>query len=197
MKEFSDNEIIECLRNRESYAVQYLSERYLPVIRLMVFQNGGSAEDAYDVFQDGLIIMLEKIDDENFVLQCKFMTYLYCVCENIWKNILEKRRAASNYLKKSETADIESDFSEIMDHEMYESIFRKVFDTMDKSSKDILNLYWQDLPVQDIADRLGFTNGYVRKKKSEAQNELIRKVKEHPEYKKIISSENAIKSVIR
>jgi len=80
MNEFSDKEIIECLKKRQSYVVQYLSDRYLPMIRLMVTQMGGSSEDAKDIFQDGLIIMLEKIDNNSFVLTCKFKTFLYSVC---------------------------------------------------------------------------------------------------------------------
>jgi predicted metallo-beta-lactamase superfamily hydrolase len=66
LKEYSDTEIIECLRNRQSYVVHYLSDRYMPMIRLMVFQKGGTTEDARDIFQDGLIIMLEKLDNKEF-----------------------------------------------------------------------------------------------------------------------------------
>ena len=46
------------------------------MIRLMVYQLGGSSEDAKDIFQDGLKIMLGKIDNKDFVLTCKFKTYL-------------------------------------------------------------------------------------------------------------------------
>lgn len=197
MREFTDTEIIDCLRKRQSYVVRYLSERYLPLIRLMVFHNGGSSEDAQDVFQDGLIIMLEKIDDPGFVLKCKFKTYLYCVCENLWKGVLDKRKAASNYLLKNKETTVEKDISEAIDGRLYDDIFRDVFENLDETCRTILSLYWQDLNAQEIADRLGYTYGYVRKKKYEAQNEFTRRVKEHPGYKKIIGSENALKSVIR
>ena len=196
MKEFTDSEIIECLRTRQSYVVRYLSERYIPMIRLMVYQKGGTIEDAHDIFQDGLIIMLEKIDNKDFVLTCKFKTYLYCVCENLWKSILDKRTAASNYFTRREEAENEKDFSENIDHKMYEEIFREVFETLDPVSKTILNLYWQEVSPQEIADKLGYTNGYVRKKKCEAQNELTEKVKKHPGYRKIMSTDNAVKEVV-
>lgn len=163
----------------------------------MVFQNGGTADDAYDIFQDGLIIMLEKIDDENFVLNCKFKTYLYCVCENLWKTVLDKRKAASNYLSRTDIIDSEEDTSESMDHKLYQEIFTEVFESMDKGSKEILSLYWKDVPPQEIADRLGFTYGYVRKKKCEAQNELTLKVKQHPEYRRIMCTEKAAKASVR
>jgi RNA polymerase sigma factor (sigma-70 family) len=196
VKEFTDNEIIECLRNRQSYVVNYLSERYMPMIRLMVFQMGGSIEDARDIFQDGLIIMLEKIDNKDFVLTCKFKTYLYCVCENLWKTALDKRRAAVNYFLRKEESEGEKDFTELIDHRMYEEIFHNVFESLDPVSQSILNLYWQDLSPQEIADKLGYTYGYVRKKKSIAQNELTEKVKKHPDFKRIMSTEDAAREVV-
>ena len=112
MKEYTDSEIIECLRNRQSYVVRYLSDRYMPMIRLMVYQMGGSLEDAKDIFQDGLMIMLEKIDNKNFVLTCKFKTFLYCVCENLWKAVLVKRQSATNYLTRRIETESDNDFTE-------------------------------------------------------------------------------------
>ena len=196
MKDYSDIEIIECLRKRQSYVVHYLSNRYLPMIRLMVSYMGGSLEDARDIFQDGLIIMLEKLDNKDFVLTCKFKTYLYCVCENLWKSVIVKRKAASNYMTRRIEDDSNKDFTEIHDNEVYENIFYDVFSKLDPACQKILKLYWQEVSPKEIADKLGYTYGYVRKKKCEGQSELILKVKNHPEFKRIMNSENAIKNVV-
>jgi RNA polymerase sigma factor (sigma-70 family) len=196
VKEYTDNEIIECLRNRQSYVVHYLSDRYMPMIRLMVYQKGGTNEDARDIFQDGLIIMLEKLDNKQFALTCKFKTFLYCVCEHLWKTVLDKQQAASNYLSKRSEPEIEKDFTETMDHRLYEEIFHEVFETLDPISKKILRLYWQEVSPQEIADNLGYTYGYVRKKKCEAQSELTEKVKKHPDFMRIKSTEMAAREVV-
>ena len=196
MKEYSDNEIIECLRNRQSYVVHYLSDRYMPMIRLMVYQKGGTTEDARDIFQEGLIIMLKKLDNKQFALTCKFKTFLYCVCENLWKSVLDKRQAAANYLTRRSEPENEKDLSDLIDYQMYEEIFRDVFETLDPISKKILTLYWQEIPPQEIADKLGYTYGYVRKKKSEAQSELTEMVKKHPGYMRIKNTEIASREVV-
>lgn len=196
MKEYSDNEIIECLRNRQSYVVRWLSDRYLPMVRLMVYQKGGSADDAHDIFQDGLIIMLEKLDNKEFVLTCKFKTFLYCVCEHLWKSVLDKRQAATNYINRRTETDENNDFEDQIDHQLYEKIFREVFETLDAISKKILTLYWQEVSPQEIAGRLGYTYGYVRKKKSEAQSELTEKVKKHPSFLRIKKTEIAAREVV-
>lgn len=159
------------------------------MIKLMVSRMGGDTEDASDIFQDGLMIMLEKIDDRNFALTCRLKTYLYCICENLWKDVLDKRRAAENYFVRRGAPEEEMDFTEHIDKAIREGLFRSVFDTLDPASKAILELYWLDMSPQDIAVKLGYTYGYVRKKKSEAQAELIERIKKHPEYKKIMNTE--------
>jgi RNA polymerase sigma factor (sigma-70 family) len=192
VKEYTDSEIIECLRNRQSYVVNYLSDRYLPMIRLMVTYLGGSWEDARDIFQEGLMIMIEKIDNREFALTCKFKTFLYCICENLWKSEIIKRRRASSYLIRKVDTEDENDFTELIDNKLCEEIFHKAFDTLDESGKSILKLYWEEYSPRDIADKLGYTYGYVRKKKCEAQAELIAKVKNHADYRKIMELEKQI-----
>jgi RNA polymerase sigma factor (sigma-70 family) len=140
--------------------------------------------------------MLEKIDNKNFVLTCKFKTYLYCVCENLWKSVLEKRQAAVNYHTRKLEPEEDKDIDDLLDHKMYEDLFHDVFETLDPATKSILNLYWQDISPQEIAEKLGYTYGYVRKKKCEGQAELIAKVKNHPDFKRIMSTENAAKGVV-
>jgi DNA-directed RNA polymerase specialized sigma24 family protein len=83
-----------------------------------------------------------------------------------------------------------------MDNDLFREIFLSVFDTLDPVGKNILKLYWEEVPPQEIADRLGYSYGYVRKKKCEAQAELTEKVKRHPDYKRVIDSETVTRSIV-
>jgi RNA polymerase sigma factor (sigma-70 family) len=192
VKEYADIEIIECLRNRQSYVVRYLSVTYMPMIRLMVTRMGGTVEDAKDVFQEGLMIMIEKTDDRIFSLNCSFKTFLYCVCKHLWESVIEKRAVASNYFTRRIVEEGNTDIAEEMDNKIYRAIFREAFDSLDQVSRDVLTLYWEEITPQEIAGKLGFTYGYVRKKKSQAQAELIEKVKNHPEFIKIRNEEETL-----
>ncbi|NMC41313.1 MAG: sigma-70 family RNA polymerase sigma factor [Bacteroidales bacterium] len=196
MKEYTDKEIIEGLRNRESEVVKYLFHRYMPVIRHLILKNGGTTDDAHDIFQEGLMVILEKVDEKSFTLTSKFITLLYCICDNLWKMVLVKRKAAGNYLKKAGPFEEIPDTDDRMDNELYESIFREAYESLDESCKKILKLSWQGMSLGEISDQLGLTYGYVKKKKSEAQAELTSRVKKHPEYIRIRESESRMKSVI-
>jgi len=157
---------------------------------------GGNADDARDIFQDGLIIMLEKLDNKEFALTCKFKTFLYCVCEHLWKAVLDKRQSAINYFNRRQEPEGNSDYTDQIDYQLYEKIFREVFETLDPIGKKILTLYWQEMSPQEIAAKLSYTYGYVRKKKSEAQSELTEKVKRHPAYILIKRTEIAAREVV-
>lgn len=189
MGEFTDQEIIECLRSRQSHVVRYLSDRYLPMIRLLIYKAGGTPEDAKDIFQDGLIIMIEKIDSNDFVLTCKFKTFLYSVCRNLWLSVLEKRRAAANYLNRKLDEEITIDFAEEYDNKVYQDLILNIYESLDPVCQQILKLYWEEYSPKEIAEKLGYTYGYVRKKKSECQQEFINKLQNHPDYRLIKKTE--------
>lgn len=162
----------------------------------MVYQMGGTGEDAKDLFQDALLIMLLKIDNNELVLSCKFKTFFYSVCENLWKKVLEKRHAASNYLSHKLNDTVSQDFTEVYDNKIYEHMFYDMFETMGPVCKQILTLYWQEFTPREIADKLGYNYNYIRRKKCECETELIEKVTNHPEYIEIKNLGDATKSVV-
>ena len=189
-------EILSCLRNRESNVVRFLWDRYISMVRLIVTRSGGTSEDAKDIFQESLMIMLEKIDSKEFTLTCSFKTYLYCVCKNLWNSVLDKRKAASNYFRRKTEEEKDKDVGEMMDNKIHEEIFREAFESLDPAARSILKLYWQDVPPKEIAEKLGYTYGYVRKKKCQAQAELTERVKKHHGYRQIVDSEKTAGKVV-
>ena len=196
MQEYSDQEIVKSLRKQQSFAVQYLYDRYLPMIRLMVFQKGGTLEDAKDVFQDALIIVLQALDQKDFKLSCKLKTFFYSVAEKHWLCVVAKRIVAEKYLHTKMDDSVDEDFTEIYDNELYKKIFYEVFETLDPVCKKLLLKYWEEQSPIDIAKDLGYSYGYVRKKKCECQAELINRIRNHPEFKAIKGREESIDKVI-
>lgn len=112
------------------------------------------------------------------------------------ENGSEKKQSAANYFIRNTEPDDEEDISETIDHTLFREIFQSVFDTLDPVGKKMLMLYWEGISPQEIAERLGYSYGYVRKKKCEVQAELVEKVKNHPDYRKIINSDIISESVV-
>ena len=185
MKKYTDQEIIKGLKSGESYAVKYLAKDYLPVIRYYISKNNGNEEDAKDIFQDALYIVIEKIHNNDFVLQGTLSTYLFAICKNLWLMALDRQKAAKNYELRRLADHMDTDFTESADHVFYENIFRQCFEAMDQVSQKILKMYWMEISPSEIADKLGYSYGYVRKKKSECMKELKNRIIEHPDFNEL------------
>jgi len=185
MKKYTDQEIIQGLKSGESYAVKYLAKDYLPVIRYYISKNNGNEEDAKDIFQDALYIVIEKIHNNDFVLQGALSTYLFAICKNLWLMALDRQKAAKNYELRRLADHIDSDFTEAVDQVFYENIFRQCFEAMDQVSQKILKMYWMEISPSEIADKLGYSYGYVRKKKSECMKELKNRIIDHPDFNEL------------
>ena len=190
IRKYNDQEIISGLKSGESFAVNYLAKEYLPMIRYFISKNNGSEEDAKDIFQDALFILIDKISSDDFILQVTLSTYLFAICKNLWLMVLDRQKAAKNYEKRRSLDILETDFSEKGDTAFYERIFRQCFDTMDDVSQKILKMYWMEIAPTEIAEKLGYSYGYVRKKKSECMKELKNRIMNHPDYRELESNLN-------
>lgn len=185
MEKYTDQEIIQGLKYGESFAVKFLAKEYLPMIRYFISKNSGNEEDAKDVFQDALFILIEKIHVKDFALVGTLSTYLFAICKNLWLMTLEKQKAAKNYEQRRSEELSENDFSEASDSIFYDKVFKACFDTMDEVSQQILKMYWMDIPPGEIAEKLGYSYGYVRKKKSECMKELKNRIISHPDFNEL------------
>ena len=185
MSNFSDDILIHGIRNRDDKIFQFLQVKFQDSIRLMVLEMGGSQEDAKDVFSEGIIALIRLVDHDDFRLTCKLGTLLYALCNKKWKQQLEKQKAARNYhVRKIDTTPVR-DFTEDADYELYREIFWECFEKLDDVCKQILKGYFKEMSPREIAKLLGYSYGYVRKKKSLCHSYLMEMIENHPVYIKI------------
>ena len=190
MEKYTDQEIVQGLKSGESFAVKYLAKEFLPVISYFMSKNSGNEEDAKDVFQDALFIIIEKINNNDFNLQGALSTYLFAICKHLWLIELDKQKAAKNYQLRHLVDSMEIDTSEFGDSVFYENVFRQCFNAMDEVSQKILKMYWMEISPTEIAEKLGYSYGYVRKKKSECMKELKNRIMEHPDFRELENNLN-------
>jgi len=194
MKEHSDQYIVDSIRRREDVAFKYLQVKFQDSIRLMVLEKGGTQDDAKDVFSEGLIALIRLVDREDFVLTCKLGTLVYALCLKSWKQHLEKQVAVRNYhVRKLEDVP-EWDFTEEVDQQLYQEIFWECFKQLEKVCQQILEGYLKEISPRDIAEKLGYSYGYIRKRKSMCHSFLMKMIEGHPTFRQIKQSELAIET---
>ena len=65
-------------------------------------KNSGSEEDARDLFQEGLVVIFEKVSSGDLKLSSAFRTYFYAVCRNKWLMVLRRKRTGPQMVVDTE-----------------------------------------------------------------------------------------------
>lgn len=150
-----ENDLIIGLAVGDSSAFEEIYENEYPKIRDYVIQNSGSIADAKDVFQDGVVVLLEKVKTPEFEFTCKVGTYLYSCCRNLWLKQLRKTNREIN----SEYYEI-YDVEDVSFLEEPENHLEKLAPILAKISESCLKLfqafYYECKTWETIAQEFGY-----------------------------------------
>ncbi|HEY6900455.1 MAG TPA: sigma-70 family RNA polymerase sigma factor [Puia sp.] len=173
----SDQRYIEALLLNDKQIVGEIYQRFAPAIKSHILKNRGTEDDAADIFQESLIDIYNQAKYKDLKLTCPFEPFLLLVCKRKWLNELKKR--GHNPVTKS--ADDLSDWgedvfaaAERLSHEEDRArIFLQQFERLGGKCREILRLSLTGDRQEKIAEALGVTYGYLRKKKSECMATLL------------------------
>lgn len=162
-----DEEILKRLRHGEEAALQYLYKKHYRMMLRLVMRNSGTEEEARDVFQEALIILWQKVRSGDFVLTSKLSTYLYSVCQNLWRKELERKAR----LTREEKDDI---VEQNWEEKERQRLLRQCLEQLGDTCKQVLMMYYFDrMSMKDIAEQMGFASADVAKtKKYKCMQEL-------------------------
>lgn len=155
----NESEIFERICKGDEKALELLYKKYYRMMTKLVITNSGTEEEARDVYQEALIVFWQKATSGNLVLTSKMSTYIYSICQNLWRKELDRKKRLSSEEKDSPvTLDTET--------EERERIIAKCIDQLDSTCKKVLMYYYfEEMSMQDIADKLGFANTDTAKTK--------------------------------
>jgi len=179
------------MEGRES-SIRYLYNEYFPMVRSIVSSQNGNLEDAEDIFQDGLIIIFNRLKNKNFTLKSSLKTYLFSVCKNLWRRRLE-RKYRMLYGDESYVQSSECSYSSETDEEENAEKFRlynKHFSELPEFCRVLLTHYIQKTPMDDIARKMNYKDiEYVKARKYYCKNLLRKKIMNDPDCQQFMNYE--------
>ncbi len=140
-------------------ALEELYQKYYRMMTKMVISNSGTEEEAKDIYQEALVVFWQKAVSGKLVLTSKISTYIYSVCQNLWRKELERKKRLSHE---------EKDAPEYMEHDKAERaklINQCIHQLGDTCKKVLMYYYFDEMSMQEIADKLGFANTNTAKTK--------------------------------
>jgi len=166
-----DSEIIDRIKKGDESAAKYLYSKHFKMMRRLIMKNSGTEHDAKDIYQDAIIVFWEKVTSGNLILSSKISTYLYSVCQNLWRKELDRRKRLSS-------EEVESSVTLDLDQSERVNAIKICMGKLSETCQEVLQLYYFDnLSMSDIADKLNFSNADTAKsKKYKCKKELDKMV---------------------
>ena len=165
------------------------NERENVMMRLMGRFKGLRYEDLEEVYNDGCLVLWEKMMADEFELKEKSMVgYLVRICKNVGMHYLRKvnedvvslnRIMERGFLMSDDESGIEEMFDVMDEGGNDEEIFERlemVWKKLKEVDRMILESYYVDgCKMEEIAKRIGYKNGNSVKSK---KNKVLRKMME-------------------
>ena len=154
-----DKHIIQLIREgKREKPIRFLYQEF-PKIKHLVLNEGLTSEIAEEIFQNSLILFIEKVENPAFVLSSKATTYLYGINRFLAKNEAKKQRKTIN-VEWSEA--IGFDESELnYDFEKEEQLNRLEF-ILDQISAKCLQIfqlfYFEKKSMTEVAETLNYSS---------------------------------------
>ena len=191
MIDYSNLELLNGILRNDTVVLQFIYKNFYSKINFFIKKNSGDDDDANDVFQEAIIILYRKLKANDLVLDCTFETYLYSVCRFLWLKQLDKRKLEKEKIKDNHeyNEDLYDDgLEKVTDLNERYRLYQKHFANLGKDCQKVLQLYFDKVPLKNIAQIMGFkSEKYAKKRKFKCKEYLINSIKQDLEYSKILS----------
>lgn len=183
-----DKILIEGIKKQDEKIISEIYNSYFPSVRQFIYRNNGSIDDARDVFNDAIVVILLKAREGGLSLKCSLKTYVYAICRNMW---LKKMKSESVDLIPYDDIEDTLQSAEVTEEEFFDFdrghlLFQKHLVKMPATCREILDAFLEGKSFREITEEFNFENeSYARKRKYRCIKMLVKRIQSDPDYKTI------------
>lgn len=183
-----DQLYIEGLVNNDSIIINSIYKKFVPKIINYIKNNSGDQDQAQDIVQEIMILLFNQAKSNKLQLTCPFDAYFFLLCKRKWINELKKTSNNKVTIFDNLVSNNESALQIVKQTEIFEeqqNLFNEMFVKLGDKCQELLKLSFSIKSLEEVAEKLNVTYGYVRKKKSICTGQLTEMIQESNRYKKI------------
>ncbi|MBA0883029.1 RNA polymerase sigma factor [Flavobacterium undicola] len=187
-KVHSDQYFIEGLANNNSAIIQSIYKKFVPKVVSYIRNNSGDEDQAQDVVQDIMILLFNQAKAKQLQLTCPFDAYFFLLCKRKWLNELKKASNKGVTIQDDLTSTNEPTEEMVAQTEIFEEkqqLFDMMFQRLGEKCQEVLKWSFTLKSMEEVAEKLNVTYGYVRKKKSLCTGQLTQWIHEHSSFKSL------------
>jgi RNA polymerase sigma factor (sigma-70 family) len=182
MREIASERILKGIIANDHVVMQYIYNKYFESIKAFVIRHGGTKDDAWDIFQDGIIIVYEQLKNNELKLENTFHTYFFAICKYTWFKVL--REKDKRYYQQIEVSreyeqmnlhDYHADIDELIEKEKRIKLYDRNFLKLSDECQKLLKLVALGRSVQEIGESFNYKSvGFVYKKRRICKERLMK-----------------------
>ncbi len=158
----TEQQLLAQMATGDRKAAEQIYNQQADVICRWVIKNGGSATDATDIFQEAIMILFEKSQNEDFRLSCRIGTYLFAISKHLWYKKIQQRQKDPDSLSGAgidEDWAYEDDISAHNEREVFYNQLQDALEQLGEPCSSLLKAYYHhDKDMQQIAAEFGYSN---------------------------------------
>jgi len=188
IKIHSDQKYIEGLAANNSAIIQEIYKKFVPKVVFYIRNNSGNQDQAQDVVQEILILLFNQAKANTLQLTCPFDAYFFLLCKRKWLNELKKTSNKGVTIQEDAGSICESALELVEQTEEFDEkqqLFDAMFQKLGDKCQELLKLSFTIKSMEEVAEKLNVTYGYVRKKKSLCVGQLTQWIQEAKIFKSL------------
>lgn len=176
MQIVTDTILLELLRKEEDMSFKMLYSLSFPSISNFIRLNSGSKEDAEDVFQETIVILLEKLRAAEFKLSASLKTYLFAIAKNIWFKRLKAKKISLEHNITENDLITECFDIEIYPEQTNEQKMESYLQNITTNCRWIIkSLFYLQHPIETLMETMGWKNKHTANNQKYKCVQMIRK----------------------
>ena len=100
MKKLTLGQIVDGIRKRDNRIITSIYKDIFPKVNYHITNNGGTSDDAKDVFQESIIVVYRQIQSDTFDIKTDFEGYVFGIARLIWLKTLRNRNIHERNVSK-------------------------------------------------------------------------------------------------
>lgn len=178
-----DTFYVEGMLKNDPFIVNRIYKEFYPGIRRMVTSNSGSADRAWDVFQDALVVMFKMAQSPDFVLTCPFYNLLYPISKKVWLKELSKKSRSEVTIQEEDGYIDEANVEDAIHQMERHTLYQEKFALLGEKCRALMKLVFEKKKMREITQILDYKNEQTTKQQHyKCKQKLIGLVRKDPRF---------------
>jgi RNA polymerase sigma factor (sigma-70 family) len=168
----------------ETFTLEKLYKEHFQTVNKFIQKNSGTKQDAEDIFQDTLIVLIEKLKKDDFKLTASLKTYIVAIAKNLWFKKLRDNRinvTGESFENLSEKFYSEIETSIENEKTYWDKLSMYMSNVSDHCKKILDMFYFERKTIEEIQTHFGYTTKHNAQNQKYKCVEQLKSVKEKDE----------------